>query len=70
MSVKQGFLTKEGGSIKTWKKRYFVMKNGALIYSKKADTSNLGTISPPLFFNPVFPEDLFNQLLNISFRIY
>jgi len=44
MSVKQGFLTKEGGSIKTWKKRYFVMKNGALIYSKKADTANLGFI--------------------------
>jgi len=44
MSVKQGFLVKEGGSIKTWKKRYFVMKNGALVYSKKADTSNLGFI--------------------------
>jgi RAC serine/threonine-protein kinase len=44
MSVKQGFLVKEGGSIKTWKKRYFVMKNAALIYSKKADTGNLGFI--------------------------
>jgi serine/threonine protein kinase len=39
-------LTKEGGSWKTWKKRYFVLKHGSLFYSKTADNSgsNLGTI--------------------------
>jgi len=34
MAQKAGFLTKEGGSIKTWKKRWCVLKNGALHYSK------------------------------------
>ena len=35
MADKQGFLTKEGGSIKTWKKRWCVLKNGVLHYSKR-----------------------------------
>ena len=34
MAQKAGFLTKEGGSIKTWKKRWCVLKNGTLSYSK------------------------------------
>ena len=34
MAQKAGFLTKEGGGIKTWKKRWCVLKNGALHYSK------------------------------------
>ncbi|EGG23719.1 hypothetical protein DFA_05853 [Cavenderia fasciculata] len=34
MADKQGFLTKEGGSIKTWKKRWMVLKDGKIYYSK------------------------------------
>ncbi len=34
MADKQGFLTKEGGSIKTWKKRWCVLKRGSIYYSK------------------------------------
>jgi hypothetical protein len=32
---KEGFLTKEGGSFKSWKKRWFVLKDGALSYYKQ-----------------------------------
>eukprot|EP01119_Soliformovum_irregulare_P007017 TRINITY_DN19424_c0_g1_i1.p1 TRINITY_DN19424_c0_g1~~TRINITY_DN19424_c0_g1_i1.p1 ORF type:complete len:472 (-),score=156.82 TRINITY_DN19424_c0_g1_i1:100-1515(-) len=31
---KDGFLTKQGGSIKTWKKRYFILKDSTLYYYK------------------------------------
>ena len=31
---KAGYLTKLGGKIKSWKKRYFVLKNGTLSYWK------------------------------------
>jgi len=34
MIEKTGWLVKEGGSIKTWKKRYFVLKNGEFAYFK------------------------------------
>jgi serine/threonine protein kinase len=44
MADKQGFLTKEGGSIKTWKKRWCVLKNGVLHYSKRQNSAQLGTI--------------------------
>lgn len=43
---KEGFLTKEGGSFKSWKKRWFILKDGVLSYYKgKGDTEPLGTIS-------------------------
>eukprot|EP01097_Dermamoeba_algensis_P006920 TRINITY_DN4321_c0_g1_i1.p1 TRINITY_DN4321_c0_g1~~TRINITY_DN4321_c0_g1_i1.p1 ORF type:complete len:463 (-),score=87.38 TRINITY_DN4321_c0_g1_i1:111-1499(-) len=45
MSEKQGFLTKEGGSVKNWKKRWCVLKGGALNYSKKQGSTSLGSIS-------------------------
>jgi len=45
MASKSGFLTKEGGSIKTWKKRWCVLKNGALHYSKSAGSGDLGIIT-------------------------
>ena len=44
MADKQGFLTKEGGSIKTWKKRWCVLKNGQLHYSKRQNSAQLGMI--------------------------
>lgn len=31
---KMGYLTKLGGKLKTWKKRYFVLKDGTLTYWK------------------------------------
>ena len=31
---KSGYLTKLGGKIKSWKKRYFMLKNGTLCYWK------------------------------------
>jgi len=45
MAQKAGFLTKEGGSIKTWKKRWCVLKNGALHYSKNKNSGDLGIIN-------------------------
>mmetsp|Transcript_21157 Transcript_21157/g.59545 ORF Transcript_21157/g.59545 Transcript_21157/m.59545 type:complete len:460 (+) Transcript_21157:176-1555(+) len=42
--VKQGFLVKQGGSIKTWKKRWSVVKDGALHYSKQQGGQVLGTM--------------------------
>ncbi|EGC35230.1 hypothetical protein DICPUDRAFT_152431 [Dictyostelium purpureum] len=40
----QGYLVKQGGSIKTWKKRWCVLKNGSIFYSKKANSGELGII--------------------------
>jgi len=34
--VKQGYLTKEGRRIKTWKRRFFIIRNGQLEYYTKA----------------------------------
>jgi len=45
MAEKQGFLTKEGGSVKSWKRRWGVLKNGAIRYSKKQNSADLGFIS-------------------------
>eukprot|EP01112_Ceratiomyxa_fruticulosa_P018548 TRINITY_DN594_c0_g1_i1.p1 TRINITY_DN594_c0_g1~~TRINITY_DN594_c0_g1_i1.p1 ORF type:complete len:439 (+),score=108.18 TRINITY_DN594_c0_g1_i1:321-1637(+) len=43
---KEGYLTKEGGGFKSWKKRWFVLKAGKLSYFKgKGDTEVLGEIS-------------------------
>lgn len=38
--VMQGWLSKEGGSIKTWKRRYFVLKDGVLAYYKTESEFN------------------------------
>jgi len=44
MAEKAGFLTKEGGSYKSWKRRWCVLKTGNLIYSKSQKGEQLGTI--------------------------
>merc|ERR1711934_324308 len=42
---KDGFLTKQGGSIKTWKKRWFVLKGDTLYYFKtQKDPEQTGEI--------------------------
>lgn len=42
---KEGFLTKQGGSIKTWKRRWFVLKNKKLVYFKsRTDVEATGII--------------------------
>jgi len=42
---KEGFLTKQGGSIKTWKRRWFVLKGRKLVYFKtRNDTEATGII--------------------------
>jgi len=45
MSEKTGWMVKEGGSIKTWKKRYFVLKNSEFSYYKNKGEEELGRIS-------------------------
>ncbi|PRP85630.1 hypothetical protein PROFUN_06419 [Planoprotostelium fungivorum] len=37
MADKSGFLTKQGGTIKTWKERWCVLKNNKIYYSKSQD---------------------------------
>jgi len=37
MVVKRGFLTKQGGSIKTWHKRWFVLDTHKVSYYKAQD---------------------------------
>lgn len=44
MALKSGFLTKQGGSIKTWHKRWCVLKNGAVHYSKSQSSCDLGCV--------------------------
>lgn len=44
MGDHHGFLIKEGAVVKSWKKRYFVLKNEELTYSKKDNADNLGAI--------------------------
>jgi len=42
---REGWLTKEGGSIKSWKKRWCILRNGCLHYSKQKGTPDLGVIN-------------------------
>jgi len=42
--VKEGWLIKQGGQIKTWKRRYFILKGGTLSYHKKNGDSPKGVI--------------------------
>ncbi len=42
--VQSGWLTKEGGGFKSWKKRWFWLKDGCLHYSKTKNGKDLGVI--------------------------
>ena len=42
--IKEGWSTKQGGLIKTWKKRYFVLYSNALIYYTKPGAEEQGRI--------------------------
>jgi RAC serine/threonine-protein kinase len=44
MIEKDGYLTKEGANIKSWKRRYFMLKNGVLSYHKSPKDVDLGKI--------------------------
>jgi len=44
MADKQGFLTKEGGHFKTWRKRWMVLRKGAIFYSKNQSSGELGIV--------------------------
>jgi len=44
MADKAGFLTKEGGKFKTWRKRWFVLKNNVIYYSKQMNSGELEII--------------------------
>jgi len=45
MATKSGYMTKEGGSIKTWKKRYFVLRDGQLSYYKNIGEEPIDTLN-------------------------
>lgn len=44
MADKTGYLVKEGGKFKTWKKRWFVLKNNVIYYSKEQNSGELGIV--------------------------
>jgi len=44
MADKSGYLVKEGGKFKTWKKRWCVLKNNVVYYSKDQNSGELGII--------------------------
>ncbi|XP_004347791.2 hypothetical protein CAOG_03966 [Capsaspora owczarzaki ATCC 30864] len=44
--VHEGYLTKQGGSVKTWKKRWFVLRGNAILYYRTQDAKTpLGIIN-------------------------
>ena len=45
MADMAGYMTKEGGRFKTWKKRWCVLKNNRIYYSKKQNSGELGIIN-------------------------
>ena len=40
---KAGYLSKLGGKVKTWKKRWFVLRNGELFYYKSQVCCSIST---------------------------
>jgi len=46
-SIREGYLTKQGGFFKTWHKRWFILKKDSLVYYQKKDGEKTGDI--PLF---------------------
>jgi len=54
MADKTGYLIKEGGNFKTWKKRWMVLKNNVIYYSKDQNSGELGIIR----LNGLKPENI------------
>lgn len=53
----KGWLTKQGGSVKSWKRRWFILKNPCLYYFKDPmDSLALGVILLPSYTIAVAPE--------------
>jgi len=44
MTDRSGYLVKEGGNFKTWHKRWFVLKDGVIYYSKNQTSGELGVV--------------------------
>jgi len=72
---REGYLTKQGQKVKSWKKRYFVLQGQTLYYftSKKPDAKVTGTIA--LVASSVLPDTLTRkkfafQVLIASSRIF
>ena len=59
---KSGYLTKLGGKIKSWKKRYFMLKNGTLCYWKSQVRMEI------LRFNSLLGNEHMYLYLLFSFR--
>ena len=41
---REGFLTKEGEKFKTWKRRWFELRDGILTYAKQKQGAAVGSI--------------------------
>jgi len=72
---REGYLTKQGQKVKSWKKRYFVLQGQTLYYftSKKPDAKVTGTIA--LVASSVLPDTLTRkkfafQVLIASFLVF
>jgi hypothetical protein len=48
MALREGWLQKEGGSFKTWKKRWFVLEADEFAYYNKKGGTCLPSPHPPL----------------------
>lgn len=43
--IHEGWLSKQGGNVKNWKKRWFVLRGNMLLYMKEKDSKPLGIIN-------------------------
>lgn len=75
----QGFLTKEGGNFKTWRKRWMVLRKGSIYYSKDQSSGELGVIRLEVkkifllflfsFLFYLFLPDLFQFVLSSRLKV-
>eukprot|EP00033_Pygsuia_biforma_P001489 GCRY01001679.1.p1 GENE.GCRY01001679.1~~GCRY01001679.1.p1 ORF type:complete len:152 (-),score=18.38 GCRY01001679.1:327-782(-) len=74
---KTGVLRKEGGSIKTWKDRYFKLKNNTLCYYKSAEHEQKGEAQGRIFLRgcsvqnePDYKKKKFCFSISTTYRRY